>query len=163
MAMISHATKTCARCGSQLAAGATTCVQCGAEQAPAAGPVEVPPALAITVALGLLLGVLSLILLLTRSPARPHAERMPPQPHVEESHSPPPLTLHVRPSATSLRPVTRVSAPAALPGGPAPGKEPQSLGMPPAPVPQIGPGTPSAGGSGVSTGPRYPPLWQQAP
>ena len=148
--MAHHPTKiTCARCGQSMDATRSTCPHCGGPHQLSQGPAEVPPALAILVALGLLTGVLLLILLVTKASGPHHPEAGPP---TERSparvQSPTPVAAPVAASATPAAPAPPTPATPApparpakpLPSAPAPGERPQKLGMPPDVAPPVGPG-----------------------
>jgi len=146
-----HANRiSCARCGQQMEATAPACPMCGAAHELASLPSEVPPALAILVALLLLGGVLALIGLLWRAPS-PHHETPAPPP-VVASAAPTP-SAEPPPAAPSPRatPKPQPTATPGLPSGPLPGHAPQKLGMPPAPLPTFSPTS-----TWHSDGPKFP-------
>lgn len=150
--MGAHAKVPCVRCAQEMDVTCAACPTCGAPHELVSGPSQVPPALAIAVALALLLGIASLIVLLNRA-AAPHgtprvetteSPAAPPTPSAAASPSPAPVAT---PSAAAPRAAT--SPAPKLPAGPAPGQAPQAIGMPPAPIPSLG-------GPREGSGPRYP-------
>jgi hypothetical protein len=142
----------CPQCGRPQDGGRANCPQCGNPLPDASRPSDVPPALAISVVLGLIAGVMLLVLLVGRFVAKP-------EPHATAAPMVPPSARAASPAESarpSPKPVARAT-PVPLPGGPAPGQtlpmgpapggEAPSIGMPPpAPIPS----------SPVTTGPRYP-------
>ena len=151
---MAHAHKVpCSRCGQQLEDTASTCPHCGAARSLASGPSEVPPALAIVVALSLLAGVAALILLLARAPGSHHES--PPAPIATASaEAAPKLSAPPSPAATPRAehsPSPAATPAKVLPSSPEPGKPPQKLGVPPAPEPHYG-ASPAPHGDG----PQFP-------
>lgn len=143
----------CGRCGQTVEGTRATCPHCGGPQQQQQHS-EVPPALAIFVALGLLTGVLVLILLVMRA-STPHTVEQPaPVERASATPSPSPVAMMIKKPSAEPLPLPHPRPPKALPSGPEPGQRPQKLGLPPEPPSPRAQRDAAAGGEPA---PKYPP------